>query len=107
MKILLTGANGYIGMRLLPLLLDEGHEVVCAVRDAKRLSVSNTQRMQIEVVEIDFLNEPSVGVLPEDIDAGSFDNCGPVSFELSDDTFDCNDILNDSLIIVLISSTVC
>ncbi|WP_273300069.1 NAD-dependent epimerase/dehydratase family protein, partial [Zunongwangia profunda] len=30
MRILLTGANGYIGMRLLPELLEQGHEVVCA-----------------------------------------------------------------------------
>jgi hypothetical protein len=33
MKILLTGATGYIGQRLLPVLLEEGHEVVCCVRD--------------------------------------------------------------------------
>ena len=36
MKILLTGATGYIGKRLLPLLLDQGHEVICCVRDPKR-----------------------------------------------------------------------
>ena len=29
MKILLTGANGYIGLRLLPILLEAGHSVVC------------------------------------------------------------------------------
>jgi len=28
MKILLTGASGYIGKRILPVLLDEGHEVM-------------------------------------------------------------------------------
>ncbi len=33
MRILLTGANGYIGMRLLPLLLEAGHEVHCRVRN--------------------------------------------------------------------------
>ena len=68
MKILLTGANGYIGMRLLPLLLREGHQVVCAVRNADRLSVSASIRDQIEVVEIDFLKDPVAGLLPEDID---------------------------------------
>ncbi len=36
MKILLTGATGYIGKRLLPLLIEEGHEVVCCVRDLDR-----------------------------------------------------------------------
>ena len=54
MKILLTGANGYIGMRLLPKLLDMGHQVVCAVRDEKRLSVDAKTRSKIDVVEIDF-----------------------------------------------------
>jgi nucleoside-diphosphate-sugar epimerase len=37
MKILLTGTTGYIGKRLLPLLLDEGHEVICCVRDKHRI----------------------------------------------------------------------
>ncbi|MFT7628114.1 MAG: hypothetical protein ACI9OS_001769, partial [Ulvibacter sp.] len=33
MKILVTGATGYIGKRLIPLLVDDGHHVICAVRD--------------------------------------------------------------------------
>ena len=33
MKVLLTGATGYIGKRLLPVLAEEGHQVVCCVRD--------------------------------------------------------------------------
>lgn len=37
MKILLTGANGYVGKRLLPELLKQGHQVVCCVRDKARL----------------------------------------------------------------------
>jgi len=32
MKILLTGATGYIAQRLLPVLLENGHEVVCCVQ---------------------------------------------------------------------------
>ena len=72
MKILLTGANGYIGMRLLPQLLDMGHEVVCAVRDEARLSVDKETRSKIEVIEIDFLEEPKENVVPNDIDAAYF-----------------------------------
>jgi uncharacterized protein YbjT (DUF2867 family) len=35
MRILLTGASGFIGQHLLHALLAEGHQVVCAVRKAK------------------------------------------------------------------------
>ncbi len=72
MKILLTGANGYIGMRLLPNLLEMGHEVVCAVRDEKRLSVDAKTRAKIDVVEIDFLDDTKVQQLPKDIDAAYY-----------------------------------
>ncbi|MEV8635457.1 SDR family oxidoreductase [Streptosporangium sp. NPDC051023] len=37
MKCLVTGATGYIGGRLVPELLDAGHEVRCMVRSAGRL----------------------------------------------------------------------
>ncbi len=72
MKILLTGANGYIGMRLLPLLLDAGHQVVCTVRDKNRLSVSPEVRAQIDIVEIDFLETPKENHLPKNIDAAYY-----------------------------------
>lgn len=72
MKILLTGANGYIGMRLLPQLLDAGHEVVCAVRDASRFSVDKAILAKIGILEIDFLEEVVEGKIPKDIDAAYF-----------------------------------
>ena len=68
LKILLTGANGYIGMRLLHQLLEEGHQLVCAVRDKNRLSVHEETRSKLEVVEVDFLEEPKPGVFETDID---------------------------------------
>ncbi len=72
MKILLTGANGYIGMRLLPQLLELGHEVVCTVRNESRFSIEKEIRDQIEVVEIDFLKEVERGKIPKDIEAAYF-----------------------------------
>lgn len=72
MKILITGANGYIGMRLLPLLLDMGHEVICTVRNAERLSIDRETRSQVEIIEIDFLKEVKPDLLPADIDVAYF-----------------------------------
>ena len=72
MKILLTGANGYIGMRLLPQLLALGHEVVCAVRDEKRLSVDKETRSRIDVIEVDFLDELKPNLFPKDIDVAYY-----------------------------------
>ncbi|WP_025741839.1 SDR family oxidoreductase [Aquimarina pacifica] len=72
MKILLTGTNGYIGMRLLPLLINAGHEVICCVRDEKRLSVDKETRSRITVIEIDFLAQPNLDLIPKDIDAAYY-----------------------------------
>ena len=60
MKILLTGATGYIGKRLLPVLLENGHEVVCCVRDKKRFpSEGIYKHPNISLFEIDFLKDIS------------------------------------------------
>ena len=72
MKVLLTGANGYIGVRLLYELLKEDHKVVCAVRNAARLSVPQEIRDQIEIIEVDFLKVKSNHQLPKDIDAAYY-----------------------------------
>lgn len=72
MKILLTGANGYIGLRLLHQLLKEGHDLVCAVRDRNRLSVPKEIRTQLEIVEVDFLEAPEESPIPKDIDVAYY-----------------------------------
>lgn len=72
MKILVTGANGYIGMRLLPQLVAAGHKVYCTVRDPKRLSVSEKLLKKITIVTLDFLNPPEENPIPEDIDAAYY-----------------------------------
>jgi uncharacterized protein YbjT (DUF2867 family) len=68
MKILLTGVTGYIAQRLLPVLLENGHEVVCCVRDSKRFNTKKYSSYRISVVEADFLNEQSLQEIPDDID---------------------------------------
>jgi len=56
MRILLTGANGYIGMRLLPVLVEAGHEVTCVVRDRNRFQPSSDVLNKINIIEFDFLH---------------------------------------------------
>jgi len=72
MKILLTGANGYIGKRLLPKLIEQQHKVICAVRDRSRFSVSGDLRPFIEVIEIDTLKPETLKNIPSDVDAAYY-----------------------------------
>ncbi len=72
MKILLTGANGYIGLRLLQQLLELGHQVVCAVRDKNRFFPNKELLDQVEVVEIDFLDPASIPDAIKDIDVAYY-----------------------------------
>lgn len=72
MKILLTGTTGYIGKRLLPILLADGHEVICCVRDKKRTDLSNFDGENIKIIELDFLDEKSLEIIPKDIDVAYY-----------------------------------
>jgi uncharacterized protein YbjT (DUF2867 family) len=72
MKILLTGATGYIGQRLLPVLVDAGHEVICCVRDIERFNPTDSIRKKISVIEIDLLNKNSLKRIPKDIDGAYY-----------------------------------
>ena len=72
MKILLTGVTGYIGQRLLPVLLDQKHEVVCCVRDKDRFHAKKYQAFPLEVIEVDFLNEEGLQNIPKDIDVAYY-----------------------------------
>ncbi len=74
MKILLTGATGYIAQRLLPVLMAQGHEVLCLVRDSRRFDVGKfTGTTSLKILEADLLElESLVTIIPEDIDAAYY-----------------------------------
>ena len=63
MRILATGATGYIGGRLIPRLLEEGHQVRVLVRDSRRLQLSPSAGMEVVVGDL---------AAPESL-AGAFD----------------------------------
>jgi uncharacterized protein YbjT (DUF2867 family) len=72
MRILLTGANGYVGRRLLPELISQGHEVICCVRDANRLGLDTATLEKISIWEVDFLYETQLENIPKNIDVAYY-----------------------------------
>lgn len=68
MKVLLTGATGYIGKRLLPNLLEAGHTVVCLVRDPRRFQEKYSDTEKVIVIKADLLDSSSLDNIPKDID---------------------------------------
>ncbi|KQT18501.1 epimerase [Chryseobacterium sp. Leaf404] len=67
-KILLTGATGYIGKRMISVIAAQGYKVVCCVRDVQRFSKpSGIKEEQFEVIEVDFLRKETLQNIPKDI----------------------------------------
>lgn len=71
-NILITGANGYIGKRLLPVLIDQGHLVYACVRDKNTLHLSEEHQAKVNIIEVDFLKENQLQHLPIEIDVAYF-----------------------------------
>lgn len=72
MKVLLTGATGYIGKRLLPVLVEQGHHVICCVREKKRFNPPKSLQGNITLIEIDLLDYSSLKNIPNDIDVAYY-----------------------------------
>ena len=72
MKILITGTTGYIAKRLIPLLLDQQHELVCCIRDLMRIPEDFKNNKLISFIEIDFLIFDENIKIPSDIDAAYY-----------------------------------
>jgi uncharacterized protein YbjT (DUF2867 family) len=71
MNILITGANGYIGQRLIPVLLQPGHELYCCVRNKSRFE-SDHSHERVHTTEIDFLDVNTFQPLPREIDVAFY-----------------------------------
>ncbi|HMO78560.1 MAG TPA: NAD(P)H-binding protein [Candidatus Paceibacterota bacterium] len=72
MKILLTGSSGYVAQKLLPSLLDGGHQVICCVRDLKKVNFKQYQNSNLSIIEVDFLDKNSLSKIPKDIDVAYY-----------------------------------
>jgi uncharacterized protein YbjT (DUF2867 family) len=71
MKVLVTGATGYIGGRLVHQLLDHGADVRCMSRDPSQLTM-DPWRDQVEVVAADALDPVSLDDALEGCDAAYY-----------------------------------
>ncbi|MEM6525163.1 MAG: SDR family oxidoreductase [Bacteroidota bacterium] len=75
MKILLTGSTGYIGRRLLPVLVQNGHFITCVVRDERRFDWEDFDGQflsHVEVIEADFSDPSTLSTLPKDFDVAYY-----------------------------------
>ncbi|MFZ0013247.1 MAG: SDR family oxidoreductase [Acidimicrobiia bacterium] len=71
MRVLVTGATGYIGGRLVPRLREEGHDVRCLVRDRSKLE-SSPWRDDVEIVVADVLEPGTLPAALEGCDAAFY-----------------------------------
>ena len=72
MNILVTGATGYIGKRLIPILLQHGHTVICVVRDRLRADKSYAEEKNVYIFEADFLKPETLDSIPKTIDVAYY-----------------------------------
>lgn len=72
MRILLTGATGYIGIRLIPVLLEKGHEVICLVRDKQHFRKQIIVNNRLTVISGDLLKPESMSPIRPDIDVAYY-----------------------------------
>ena len=71
MRVLVTGATGYVGGRLVEKLLDQGHQVSVLVRDSDRAS-GRTWRSSVKLIEGDLLMKKSLEGFLNDIDVAYY-----------------------------------
>lgn len=71
MRILLTGTTGYIARRLALQLLENGHELICCVRDLNRIPDEIEDNPLCSFIKVDFL-KPQDAEIPKDIDAAYY-----------------------------------
>ena len=71
MKVLVTGATGYVGGLLVPRLLDRGHRVRVMVRDPERVA-GKSWSQQVEIVRADVEQPSTLPAAVEGVDAAYY-----------------------------------
>lgn len=71
MRVLVTGATGYVGGRIVPKLLDAGHRVRVLVRDPNRIS-GRSWATEVEIAHGDVENPATLPAAVRDIDVAYY-----------------------------------
>ena len=72
MRILLTGASGYIGKRLLVNLIEADHEVIACVREPRRFHIPIRFKGKVTIFKVDFSKPVDLTNAPLDFDAAYY-----------------------------------
>lgn len=72
MKVLLAGANSYLGTRLIPVLLEQNHKLVCLVRDKHHFHENSGFYDKVTLLKGDLLKKENIDPFPDDIDAAYY-----------------------------------
>lgn len=72
MKILITGASGYIGSQLLPMLAEAGHEIVALVHSKQLSNIPSHIQNRVSILHADLHHADALPALPQDIDAAYY-----------------------------------
>lgn len=97
MKILVTGASGFVGSHLCERLIKEGHEVFALVRNPAKLTIEKNDNLKPIKGDLDSDNLSWVSGLPLDLDA-CIHTAGIVHSYINDEFFRVNTIGTEHLV---------
>ena len=96
MKILITGASGFVGIHLCQKLLDHGHTVYALVRTPSKLTITDKNLIVVKG-DLNLAHLPWIEKLPTDLD-GCIHTAGIVHSYNTDDFFQVNTLGTEYLI---------
>ncbi|MBD1568157.1 MULTISPECIES: DUF2867 domain-containing protein [Aliivibrio] len=71
-RIIIVGASGYIGSQLIPLLLEQGHQVIACARNISYLTDRVQQHPNLRCEYLDLEDKTTIGPLLSECDIGYF-----------------------------------
>ena len=106
MKILITGANGFVGSHLCEKLLSEGHSVYALVRSLKKFTIQPHSQLKLIQGDLDQDKLFWIDTLPTDLDT-VIHTAGIVHSYSTDEFYRVNSIGTENLVNNLKNKSFC